>query len=379
MYLRRHKTHVRTLVAVLLGALALRASVADDLLYRYEGNVVPYDESAGWILADPCDTPCTESVEDGHFILRWPWAGNLANYHLWIARRDDPPPPPTLWVEWRFRSNHPLGPYFHSCDGEFFVSYGGVSEYVSIYGDAAISSSAADFVLGLDIDEFHSYRFESLDGISYTVAVDGLTFITLSWDSPPRSHYLQFSGRGGCASDQIPDMVNEWDHVRYGTISYGEQIVTSDPPTGFLDARTHAGVDCFAVTFDSPNYAYIDEITVDVTGPPNADRLPQVTQTRRRDNDEPDTVEIILDRPIARGESTRFTFDDGIAVNVIEYTFAPGDTDGDGDADLRDIAASQRCFGLISPTGPCWALDLDESELIDHTDHAALVSSLTGP
>ncbi len=174
-------------------------------------------------------------------------------------------------------------------------------------------------------------------------------------------------------------MVNEWDLVRFGTISYGEQIVASDPPRGFVDAREHAALDRFTVTFDSPNYVYLDEITVDVTGPPKADRLPRVSQTRRRDNGEPDTVEIVLDRPIARGETTLFTFDDGLAVNVIEYTFAPGDTDGDGDADLRDIAASQRCFSLINPTGPCWALDLDQSQLIDHTDHAALVSSLTGP
>jgi hypothetical protein len=37
-------------------------------------------------------------------------------------------------------------------------------------------------------------------------------------------------GLGGC--DFFPNTVNEWDFVRYGTISYGEQIIASDPPGG---------------------------------------------------------------------------------------------------------------------------------------------------
>jgi hypothetical protein len=243
-----------------------------------------------------------------------------------------------------------------------------------MFSDAAVSFSADDWIGGLDGNEFHTYRFESLDGINYWITVDGVIFIVDAEINASGSHYLQFRGRGGCDITLVP-RVNEWDFARYGTISFGERVIRSSPPQGFVGAREHAALDRFTVTFDSPNYVYLDEITLDVTG----GVAPVVTQTRRRDNDEPDTVEIVLDRPIARGETTRFTFDDGVAVNVIEYTFAPGDTDGDGDADLRDIAASQCCFGLINPTAPCWALDLDESEHIDHTDHAALVSSLTGP
>ena len=44
------------------------------------------------------------------------------------------------------------------------------------------------------------------------------------------------------------------------------RFTASDPPGGFLDAREYAGLDCFSVTFDSPNYVYLDEITVEVTG-----------------------------------------------------------------------------------------------------------------
>ena len=356
-----------------IGTLALRASLADDVLYRYEGNVLPYDESAGWLWGG-CETPCSESVENGHLVLEWT-GGESVNYTYIISNdAGEPPLPPTLWVEWAFRSNHPIPPNFYSCDGTFATNYDHVYDLVRMFGDAVISFSGDHAVLGLDINEFHTYRFESLDGANYRFSVDGLVFVDAIDFKASGLAYLQMRGRGACVPNLLPT-VNEWDFVRYGTISYGEQIVAAGPPQGFLDAREHAALDRFAVTFDSPNYVYLDEIGVDVTG----SVAPVVTQTRRRDNDEPDTVEIVLDRPIARGETTRFTFDDGIAVNVVEYTFAPGDTDGDGDADLRDIAASQRCFGLTDLTGPCWALDLDESEHIDHTDHAALVSSLTGP
>lgn len=40
-------------------------------------------------------------------------------------------------------------------------------EDVLMYGDAAISYSGDDAVTGMDIDEFHTYRFESLDGVNY--------------------------------------------------------------------------------------------------------------------------------------------------------------------------------------------------------------------
>ncbi len=361
---------------VLVAAIGLTASgaAADDVLYRYEGDVLPYDESAGWINGNPCEDPCSASVENGRFVLRWAVAGDSAAYGYRIAVPGEAAPD-TLWVEWRFRSNHPLGPNFYTCDGAFSVKYGGMDEIVFMYGDAAISFSAADFVLGLDIDEFHTYRFESLDGINYTVAVDGLTFITSARNSPNGFHTLALRGEGGCLDDKFPNMLNEWDFIRFGTISDGERIVVTDPPGGFLDAREHAALDCFTVTFDSPNYVYMDEISVEVTG----GVAPVVTQTRRRENDEPDSVEIVLDRPLPAGETTRFTLDDGVAVNVVEYTFAPGDTDGDGDADLLDAAAFLTCFGQSAPTSSCWALDTNRDDLIDLADYAALQSALTGP
>jgi hypothetical protein len=290
----------------------------DGLLYQYEGDVFPYDESAGWEIYNPCESPCSESLQNGQFVLSWPIAGDLAAYHYWIA---EPPeqPPPSLWVEWRFRSNHPVPPHSYTCDAKFTVQYEEVHDLLNMYGDAVISFSGDDAVTGLDIDEFHTYRFESVDGVSYWFSVDGLVFTGGTGDEWNGYHFLQFAGRGGCIDDWIPDMMNEWDMVRFGTIAYGEQIIASDPPAGYLDPKQHADLDRFTVTFDSTNYVYLDEITVEVTG----GIAPVVTQTRRREGDGSETVEIVLDRPLPMDERTRFTFNDGVAINVVEYTFIP--------------------------------------------------------
>ncbi len=66
----------RTIVAILIAVCG--TALADEPLYRYEGNVLPYDPSAGW-LNGLCEDPCSESLEDGHFVLRWPFTGDLVN------------------------------------------------------------------------------------------------------------------------------------------------------------------------------------------------------------------------------------------------------------------------------------------------------------
>jgi len=359
-------------IVLVLAWLAGQICLADDVIYTYEGDVLPYDESAGWEVFNPCEPPCTESLEGGHFVLRWPEAEDLAHYSYLIAGVSDVPPA-TLWVEWNLRSNHARGPYFYSCDAGFTVHYDEVHEKVYIYGDAAFAMNGYSGVSGLELNAFHTYRFESLDGRNYTISVDGAVFVA-HWDFGGNGvHYLQFGGLGGC--DETPNIVNAWDFIRFGTISYGEQITASDPPDGFVNARRHAMLDRFTVTFGEPNYVYVDEITVDVTG----GDAPEVIQTRRLDNGPPDTVEIVLDRPIPMGETTTFTFDDGVAVNVIEYTFAPGDTNGNGLVELDDIAEFQRCFGQSPPSGPCLALDLTRDGSIDLDDHAALEELFSGP
>ncbi len=51
--------------AILLAAAIATASAvvrADETLYRYEGNVLPYEAAAGWQVFDPCEPPCSEAV-----------------------------------------------------------------------------------------------------------------------------------------------------------------------------------------------------------------------------------------------------------------------------------------------------------------------------
>jgi len=158
--------------------------------------------------------------------------------------------------------------------------------------------------------------------------------------------------------------------VRFGTMGSGERLTGSTPPGGFVDARRFAPLDRFTITFDAPNYVYLDEISVETAGDAH-----EVTRTRRLEDGAPETVEIVLDRPIPYGATTRFTLDDGEAINVVEYTFAPGDTDGDGDADLRDAAAFQCCFGRTSATGVCAALDTNADGRIDLDDYASWLSA----
>ncbi|MBI4719027.1 MAG: hypothetical protein HY763_14570 [Planctomycetes bacterium] len=309
----------RSLVTVWVVTVATTPAGGDQLIYQYEAATTPYHSSAGWIIADACDPPCSESVVGGRFRLQWPQAGNLANYDYAIAT---PPqlPPPTLWVEWRFRSNHPLGPNFTGCDAAFAAHFGATHEVTNMYGDAAISSSGPGFIEPLPFNDFHTYRYESTDGQNFRVWANG----KLVTDSGPNSAdngaaYIQLRGHGGCISDQVPNMVNEWDYVRYGTLSEGEQIIAVDPPDGVFTPEQYSAFDRFAVTFNAPNFVPISGISIEVTG----GVAPAVTFVRRRDNDGPETFEVVLDRALPPNERTRFTFTDGSTVNIVEYDYRP--------------------------------------------------------
>jgi hypothetical protein len=362
----------RIIVALVTVSIGADRAGADEVLYRYEGTVVPYDASAGWIISNPCDGACVESLEEGHFVLSWPELGDGARYHFWIT---SPPESglSSLWVEWRFRSTRLMDPYLGTCDADFVVSFGDIFDLVEMSGDVVVSFEGGDFVRGLDPQSFHTNRFESADGLRYLFSVDGQIFLEKTGLGGSPNSAIQFGGRGGCTG-QPPIAVNEWDFVRFGTVSFGEQIIASDPPSGFLDARQHVGLDRFTVTFDAPNFVYLDQVTVETSEAV----APAITEIWRRENDEPDTVEIVLDKGIAFGETLRFTFDDGVAVNVVEYTLALGDTDGDGDADLHDFALFQTCFGRPIVAGACSALDLHTNGKIDLLDYALFYDLLVG-
>ncbi len=349
----------------------LSAARADEPLHRYEGDVLPYAPGAGWVINRACEGGCNEALQDGHLVVTYVSGAYWYNYDRGIARPADPQPP-TLWVEWGYRSNQPLPGFEYGCDGFITLGYMHFVDHAFLFGDAVVSFSGDEVVRELDMNEFHTYRFESEDGIHYRMSVDGLVFFASYDDNAIFGAYVQFGGDGGCGPEYFPT-INEWDFVRYGTTSYGEEIVSSNPPQGFVDARAHGTLNRFVVTFDEPNYVYIDEIAVQVLSIANFQLPiePAVIATRRLDNGPPETVEILLDRPIPYNATTRFTFNDGVAVNVVEFTYAPGDTDGDGDADLADFAAFQNCLGNSPLAGVCLSLDFNADSAIDLLDFAA--------
>jgi len=168
-------------------------------------------------------------------------------------------------------------------------------------------------VLGLDVSEFHTYRFESFDGDNYTFYVDGQVIFSDVGRQNISGAFFGFNSLGGGEGSAI----NEWDFVRYGTINDGEAIISSDPPEGIVDSHLLPGFDRFLITFDQPGYAFIDDVTVETTG----GDTPVVIQTRRLDNGEPETLQIVLDRPLTIGETTTFTFNTGGNPNTVTYTY----------------------------------------------------------
>ena len=68
-------------------------TVADEVLYAYEGDVLHYD-GAGWDVFNPCENGCSEEIVDGKLVRTWEGA-DLVNYHYWMAQPPDEPPPKT--------------------------------------------------------------------------------------------------------------------------------------------------------------------------------------------------------------------------------------------------------------------------------------------
>ena len=75
------------IVPILFVFVAIPSGLADETLYRYEGDVHPLDPSTGWVIGNPCGPPCSEFIEDGHFVFFWPVAGDLVYYAYIIYHR----------------------------------------------------------------------------------------------------------------------------------------------------------------------------------------------------------------------------------------------------------------------------------------------------
>ncbi|MCH8923122.1 MAG: protein kinase [Planctomycetes bacterium] len=92
-------------------------------------------------------------------------------------------------------------------DANFSIDYAGAFELVWMYGDTAFSFSGDDFITGLDIDQFHTYRYESVDRTNYRVSVDGRVFIVSEFIE---GQTLQDRlSKGGYTHDEVADWIAE--------------------------------------------------------------------------------------------------------------------------------------------------------------------------
>ena len=306
-------------------------------MFAYEADALPVD--AGWEVFDPCTPPCSEQIVNGQLVLEWPANfSDVVNYHRFISQPPDLPPD-SLWVEWRFKSIRERPVSGFTCDSRVTVAYFVQPKTVLLYGDGAEAPGGEGFVFGLPVDTFRTFRFESTDGQTFAFFIDGAFLFGASESPLENDPYIQFGGRGAC----WPSLVerNTWDYVRYGTIMKGEGIIASDPLSGVLSSLEYPSLDRFAVTFDAPNYVKVSEIAV--------------LQTRRNDNYPPDTLEILLDQPLTVGETTTFTFNDGEAINIVEYTLEPGGAccAADGTCEVVTESACADPGDAFLPGGAC--------------------------
>jgi len=300
-----------------IGILALctlaSAARADGIFFGYEGDIFPSDPGTGFVIHDACEPDCSEHIENGHYVLEWGAMGDYVQSDHTISE-DPEPAPESMWVEWRFRSNQPIPATSVTCDARVTIAYLDILEIVQMFQDAVLDSNGVNFVLGLSPD-FHTYRFESPDAESFTLAVDGVVFKTNTEHAALVITVVSFGGIGSCPGFRPQPVRNEWDYVRVGTLGSGEQLVSADPPAGNLTAAEGAQFHTFTITFDQPAYLYVNDISVSTTG----GVAPTIVATRRPDNAPPDVLEVAIAGQLPPGETTTFTFDTGTGPQSVSY------------------------------------------------------------
>ena len=93
------------------------ALFADEIAYRYEGDVFP-STTEGWITG--LGKTCTQLLSNGFLINSWPAGqGSYSAHQRIFGDSSNPPPSPPFWAEWRFASNNAIHGSFLG-DGQFF-------------------------------------------------------------------------------------------------------------------------------------------------------------------------------------------------------------------------------------------------------------------
>jgi len=346
------------------------ACFADEIIYQYEGDVMPYEAPGNWGHSR-CDEACSESLDAGRYVTVFN-VGNGASYnHTYFPGL---PWPSNVWAEVGHRTDHAFPGGDPGCNVFLSIGYAHSATWVGLFSNRAINDSGNFFLASLPMDEFHAVRFESPDEYHFAYSANGKNFWNSYGEKQTGTFFFQLIGLGGCGLAYLP-ATNEWDYFRYGTLSYGEDVIASEPTMGHINARAVGPLTRFTVAFDEPNFIFVNQISVEAS----AGSTPAVQWTRRCDTCGPETVEVVLTQPIPIAATTTFTFDDGVAQNIVDYKLFPGDTEGDGDADLSDIAAFFNCFDQPADSRPCYALNFDANESIDLADFADPTWILTGP
>ncbi len=76
---------MRRVVLVALSLVAVPRGIADEAVYLYEDEALPYDASAESIIADACEDTSGPSLHNGHFVLERVRAGDMAGYDYTIT------------------------------------------------------------------------------------------------------------------------------------------------------------------------------------------------------------------------------------------------------------------------------------------------------
>ena len=402
----------RALFATLGATTAfVAASRGDEVVFAYEANAWPWE--AGFVIGGQClpQFSCLAGLEDGHLAVDVsPGQGQGSYYwHRWITMPGGTPPA-TLWVEWRFRSNYSYleSNGFVLDDARVRTEYDEtvVSVATWMWGDAAFDAGGAHAVTGMTMGEFHTYRFEIANGLDSFRWADG-RFLqeTNACCEGAGTTFVQFggiggSGLGGPDGMGYPGLTDFWDYLRYGLITFGEVVIASDPPSGYIDPRqdrpvgmpqTLQGLDRFTVTFNEPNGLQIGNITVESTAP--ASLRPNVQWVTRPEGDDGDTWEIRLDKRIPPGHRTRFIISDEAdaaavgevgASSVVEYAYLPADVNGDETANTQDLLALVQGLNACIAGGSCGSAesllhrDINRSGTVNTQDLLRTVQLLNG-
>lgn len=313
-----HHRQIATVTAIALTAVS--SARADGILLDYDGSVHPAE--AGWQVANGCESSCVERTEDGVFVVEWPKPGSdPVSYILLIASPGEPlgDAAPPFWIEWRYRSNQE-GPQLGaiSCDGRFQLQYASIMDGIWIFGGVGISGSGGQAVALDPLEAFHTFRFESPDGLHYAWYADGQLLDAGQGRPdccPTLNTSLRFGGDGTCGGGLAVGDINEWDYVRYGRLEENELFVSADPPSG----NVPLGFDRFSVGFDAPNYLYVDDVSVSS----DSNLSPTIAKSWRLDHHGPGELEIVLSRSLIVNETITVTIGEPPDETVLTYHLPP--------------------------------------------------------